>query len=76
MAPRDNVILELGLFIGALGRQRVFMLIEQGMDVKIPTDLLGVTPIVYPAGAPGDLSARLGPACTELRAVMNARGPR
>ena len=39
--PRDNVILEAGLFMGELGRERVFTLVEEG--VKTPSDLLGVT---------------------------------
>jgi CRP/FNR family transcriptional regulator, cyclic AMP receptor protein len=46
-APRDNVIFELGLFMGALGRTRTYMLVPTGMDVKIPTDLLTVTYLHY-----------------------------
>jgi predicted nucleotide-binding protein len=38
---RQNVILELGLFIGLLGRERVIALYEPG--VEIPSDYLGVT---------------------------------
>jgi CRP/FNR family transcriptional regulator, cyclic AMP receptor protein len=49
-APRDNVIFELGLFTGALGRQRAIMVLPHGADLKIPTDLLGVNPIHYPTG--------------------------
>ncbi len=37
---RQNVILELGYFIGKLGRNRVFVL-KKG-DVEIPSDILGV----------------------------------
>jgi CRP/FNR family transcriptional regulator, cyclic AMP receptor protein len=46
-APRDNVIFELGLFIGALSRSRTFLLVPKGLKVKIPTDLLGLTCIQF-----------------------------
>lgn len=42
-APRDNVILEFGLFVGAFGRERSFLLVEDRPDIKIPTDYSGVT---------------------------------
>lgn len=37
---RQNVVLELGYFMGALGRDRVAILYQEG--VELPTDLLGV----------------------------------
>lgn len=46
-APRDNVVYELGLFGGALGRKRTFMVVETTTKQKIPTDLLGVTALGY-----------------------------
>lgn len=46
-APRDNVVFELGLFMGALGRNRVFILKPKGLDVRIPSDLLGVVWVEY-----------------------------
>ncbi len=42
LSPRDNVILEFGLFVGRLGRDRAFLLVEDN-NVKLPSDLLGVT---------------------------------
>jgi hypothetical protein len=39
--PRDNVIFEFGLFIGRIGRDRAFIIKDE--DVKIPSDLLGIT---------------------------------
>lgn len=40
--PRDNVVFELGLFLGRIGRQRSYMLRPEGVDVKLPSDLGGV----------------------------------
>ena len=44
-APRDNVVFEAGLFGGALGLRRTFILHARG--AKLPTDLLGLTTIRY-----------------------------
>lgn len=41
-APRDNVVFELGLFMGGLSRKRVFLITPEDVDVKIPSDLLGI----------------------------------
>lgn len=46
-APRDNVVLELGLFMGKLGRERVFMVKEAKKSLKIPSDLTGLKPVEY-----------------------------
>ncbi|HXP69804.1 MAG TPA: nucleotide-binding protein [Candidatus Dormibacteraeota bacterium] len=45
---RQNVILELGYFIGKLGRQRVCALYVEG--VEIPSDINGVLYVRYEAG--------------------------
>jgi hypothetical protein len=44
-APRDNVVFEAGLFGGALGIRRTFILHANG--AKLPTDLLGLTTVRY-----------------------------
>jgi hypothetical protein len=44
-SPRDNVVFEAGLFGGALGMRRTFILHASGS--KLPTDLLGLTSIRY-----------------------------
>lgn len=73
-APRDNVIFELGLFMGALSHERTFMIIPRGYDIKIPTDLLGLTPLSYKSDDSHDLAALLGPACNQLRNIINKIG--
>ncbi|MEU6225490.1 TIR domain-containing protein [Streptomyces sp. NPDC047042] len=47
--PRDNVVFELGLFIGALGRERTFGLLcgHCATNLALPSDLLGVTWVHY-----------------------------
>lgn len=57
-AVRDNVILELGLFVGRLGRERCFILVpDKSSDLRIPTDMIGMTPGTYETyrsdGSPG-----------------------
>ena len=44
-APSYNVVLEYGLFLGAFGRNRTFVLREdaKGKVLEIPTDLVGIT---------------------------------
>lgn len=38
--PRDNVILEMALFLGAMGHNKSFLLVENG--IKLPTDFNGI----------------------------------
>lgn len=42
-APRDNVLFESGLFMGVLGRDRVFLVVDPSAQLKIPSDLAGIT---------------------------------
>jgi len=46
--PRDNVVFELGLFTGILGREKAIT-VKVG-DVKMPSDLYGITFIDYSKG--------------------------
>jgi hypothetical protein len=65
LAPRDNVLFELGLFLGRLGRERAFYLYDDAIKVKLPTDLAGITGASYSHG--DNLLAALGPACNRIR---------
>ncbi|MDO7206854.1 nucleotide-binding protein [Acinetobacter nosocomialis] len=46
-SPRDNVILELGMAIGSIGRKRAFFTIPTNTKIKIPSDLNGITSLSY-----------------------------
>ena len=48
-STRDNVIFELGLFMGRLGRRRTILMKPKGVAIKLPSDLAGITTIDYPA---------------------------
>jgi CRP/FNR family cyclic AMP-dependent transcriptional regulator len=75
-APRDNVILETGLFMGALRRQRTLILKSRGLSIKMPSDLLGLTPIEFDPGSPSTLASRLQPACKAIAECVQRHGAR
>ena len=73
-APRDNTIFELGFFMGNLDRSRTFIIKEHSSEIKIPTDLLNITPITYVNGR--DVSIALAPVCTEIKKIVKTIGPK
>jgi hypothetical protein len=75
-SARDNVLFELGLFTGALGRQRVFMLYDATAPPSLPSDLAGVTAATYLPHEDGNLGAALGAPCSQIRDVMERLGRR
>lgn len=76
-SPRDNVVFELGLFMGHLGQARTLFVRPMGVNLKVPTDLLGVTAVEYrlPPGNTNPAPA-LGPVCTAIRKRVNELGPK
>jgi predicted nucleotide-binding protein len=72
--PRDNVLFELGLFIGRLGRENTFIIHERGISLELPSDLAGVQAATFARRKGGDnLRATLGPVCTQLKLAMGLR---
>jgi CRP/FNR family cyclic AMP-dependent transcriptional regulator len=65
-SPRDNVIFELGFFMGRLGRRRAILMVPAKITVKLPSDFFGLTGLPYdfvsPDGGPHFLKT-----CKELR---------
>jgi predicted nucleotide-binding protein len=72
--PRDNVIFELGFFMGRLGRHRALLVEPRGEEIKLPTDLAGINAITYRYDA-ADLTRSLATACNRLREIIRDLGP-
>jgi predicted nucleotide-binding protein len=67
MTARDNVMLEFGLFAGALERRRVVVMQKDG--VALPSDLQGLTVCRYSSDAELDLAAK------QIASRVDALGP-
>jgi CRP/FNR family cyclic AMP-dependent transcriptional regulator len=76
-SPRDNVLFELAFFMGKLGRHRTFLVEprDTGDELKLPTDLKGINTIKYKYAPGKDLSAAVGPACSQIRQIIHDLGP-
>lgn len=73
-AMRDNVIFELGLFMGRLGRRRAFLMEPRDADIQLPSDLAGMTTIPYSYVPGKDADHYIAPACVKLRDLILAAG--
>ncbi|HKP97540.1 MAG TPA: TIR domain-containing protein [Fibrobacteria bacterium] len=74
-SPRDNVIFELGLFMGALKRERTIIVSPRNDDIKIPTDLLGVTRLTFEKNRKKSLPKVLKSVTREIKAKLTKYGP-
>jgi Predicted nucleotide-binding protein containing TIR-like domain len=64
--PRDNVVFELGLFMGRLGRERTFIVSDPN-TVQLPTDLKGIATAEFDSQrSDGNLRSAVLPAATEI----------
>lgn len=75
-SARDNVLFELGLFIGALGRERTFIVHERATRLELPSDLAGVTTASFETHSSGNLESSLGPVVARIEAAIDRLGLR
>lgn len=69
--PRDNVILEMGMFIAGVGRENTFFVRPQNtrdFTLRLPSDLDGVTGASYASHQyDGNIAAQVSSACVEIK---------
>lgn len=76
VAPRDNTVFELGLFAGAIGRERSFFAVQIGADIKVPSDLAGITSLRFGLTRNGDGEPDIKEACKQIAERIFSLGPR
>jgi len=74
-SPRDNVMFELGLFMGRLGRNRTYAFCSDSPNLRLPSDLAGVSLATYQHDrSDGNLQAATSPGCNQIRRVIRELG--
>jgi hypothetical protein len=73
-SPRDNVLLELGMFLAALGQERTFIVCDRSANMKLPSDLAGVTRAEYVPPVRGNHQSALGAASTMIKNAIDKLG--
>jgi predicted nucleotide-binding protein len=73
---RDNVLFELGLFMGRLSRHRAILVMPKINDLKLPSDVTGLTVLKYSAEPTIPLAQRLGPVCLDIKKIIEKYGIR
>jgi len=72
--PRDNVLLELGLFVGAIGLNRTFIVRER--SIALPSDLLGTNCVEFETNTTEIPTKDLRLATTKIDNTMRKIGAR
>ncbi len=67
LSPRDNVLLEIGVSIGKLGKDRTILLRDRSLDIKLPSDLEGLNSVSFEPPTKGTWESSLGAACSRIR---------
>lgn len=75
---RDNVLFELGIFMGVVSRYRAILVQPKVEGLKLPSDLQGLTLLSCTSNPakPEELPSRLAPTCNDIRKMVQNLGVR
>lgn len=73
--PRDNVIFELGFFMGRLGRHRTILVEPRNDKIDLPSDLTGIEKVSYRYREEQNLEGMIAPVCNRIRKYVKELGP-
>jgi hypothetical protein len=72
---RDNVLFELGLFIGSLGKERCFILRPRNTELYIASDLAGINTLDFDINrSDTNLDCAVNAACIKIATQMKQQG--
>ncbi|WP_299506991.1 TIR domain-containing protein [uncultured Roseobacter sp.] len=73
-APRDNLIFELGLFLGKVRKERVILVTDRGRPIKLPSDIAGIQ--VLRLDFAGKLEEEIATVAQEILSAVSTLGRR
>ncbi len=76
VAPRDNLIFELGFLAGRLGMTRTLMVADSSAQMRLPTDLSGLSFLSFQAKDSGDLPHAIAPVARAIQRTVQQLQPR
>jgi hypothetical protein len=65
--PRDNLLLEFGMFVAVFGRRRALLLVESIGATKLPSDVLGLTVLPFSRTVPTEVG--IAPSASRLKVL-------
>lgn len=74
LSIRDNVLFEFGLFMGKLGRGKVFFITPENCDdLHLPTDILGINRGVYYERSDNNMRSAVNAFCEDVKEAINSQ---
>ena len=73
LSIRDNVLFEFGLFMGKLGRGKVFFITPENCeDLHLPTDVLGINKGVYFERTDNNMRSAVNAFCEDVKEAISS----